>query len=73
MLRFLTACRYACFVITASQGYCRVLSNKMKDMLSPSLTEAVYNVTSAYSVCKEHCNLSTEQHCQVILISQLVH
>ena len=45
----------------------------MKAALSPSLTEAVYNVTTAYSVYKEHGNFSTEQHCQVILDSQLVH
>ena len=73
MLRFLTACREACFVVTASEGYCRVSSHKTKDALSPSLTEAVYNVTAAYSLYKEHGNLATEQHCQVIFNSQLVH
>ena len=48
-------------------------SHKTKDALSPSLTEAVYNVTIAYSVYKEHGNLATEQDHQVILNSQLVH
>ena len=68
MLRFLTACKEACFVVTASEGYCRVSSHKTKDALSPSLTEAVYNVTAAYSVYKEHGNLATEQQCILVVI-----
>ena len=43
-----------------------------KDAFTQS-TEAVYNVTIAYSVYKEHGNLATEQDHQVILNSQLVH
>ena len=68
MLQFLMACREACFVVTASEGYSRVSSHKTKDALSPSLTEAMYNVTTAYSVYKEHGNVATEQHCQVMLL-----